>query len=459
MHYKPRAYIEISTPVSGSGDSQNRTWSPPVIELKWTKNHHLACDELSVVIGWREAGIDPRLLKHARIWMWFWDDAYEVMDKQKHLRFVGICKKAERKVAQDGWRVDMLFHDYTTFFLMMKPFPTTGMPEFTDNFREIWRKVCDNTGYRELNSPEGKIKSNVTGLREQLVFIPEALENRTLGESVSGRFHKIAKPTPKNRTDAWGVWQWCCASIGLVSYIDREVCVVTTTNERYKETNAPKMIYGENILTFNESVDTHVAMKGILGKSYDPLKGVLLESSYPSPNDPRIKKKRSALGKKSEDGVLASLNETSAEYEEFNFHECSTQEALDSRVREAWEEFSRQEMHGKISTREMFVEGVDGELIDVLGLNAGDCIHIGMDDEAREIVSSEHFSDAEKVTLLMDTCDYIREVAELVVANMRKFAVLSPIFHVETLELTYSHGEFNIDIAYHNKVNISGVYD
>lgn len=464
MYYKPRVELELAVPKWGArGDTtQDVIWRPRVIASKWTKNNHLIADELTVTIDYNEGGADPRMIKHAGCRMWLWDEMTGPLDEKQHLRFVGICKKAGRKLASEGggFTVELTFHDYTTFFLMMKPFPSSGMPEWTDTLPEIWRKICDNTGYRDRGN---KIKSNVSQLRDRLVALePEVqalIDTKTLGDLVPGRFHAISKPSPKSRTDAWAVWQYCCASLGFVSQIDRDTCVVTTYSEFIKPDNAARLIYGQNIAAFEEGTDTHVSMKGVLGKSFNTLTGTLMESAYPPPDDPFIKRSRASV-KRVAKGQTDPLNEASAEYEEFNFHEIMTQDQLDARVKEAWEEMSRQEMKGKITTSEMrlVTDSTNTVSIDVLDLRAGDCIHVGMDEDARELLKNT-IPVEQRVEYLMSRCGYIREVAELVATNIGKRAFASPIFHVEALDVALEWGKFSVDIAYHNTVNLSGVYD
>lgn len=455
--YKPRAYAQITVPYWGSNATEEITIDATVLSAKWVKNHHLAADELSVTIPYAEGGIDPRMIKHGRIRFWMWDDAFEPLDLWKHMRFLGICKKASRKLTDQGWAIDMTFHDFTTFFLMMKPFPSDGMPEWTDTLPQIWAKICDNVGYRDISGK--RIVSNVAALKDSIEFFPPTLATKTLGEIVNERFLKISKPTPKVHSDAWAVWQYCVQSLGLVSYIDRDRCVVTPTNEYYKPTDAPQLIYGQNILGFEEHADTHVAHKGLLGKSFDIARGRVLESAWPPPDDPFIKKSRAVVKRALKNGTEVGVNETSGDYEEYNFPEVSDQATLDARVREAWEEFSRQEMKGKIRTRELRLPDANGKpTVDILSLNAGDCISVGMDHDARDGLDFSMPLNA-RIAHLMETQGYIYEVASLVARNISQRAFDSPIFHVETLEVELRHDSIDIDISYHNKVNLSGTYD
>lgn len=462
-YYKPRAELELFVPPWGAaGDTTNAAvWKPKVLSLRWTKNSHLAADELHVTVHWNEGGVDPRMIKHARCRMWFWDDARESFDEFLHLRFTGICKKATRRLSgNEGFTVELMFHDYTTFFLMMKPFPTPGMPEYSDTLETIWGKICDNTGYRDIST--GKIVSNVSALKKMIRVEAstaqrvEQIKNKTLGDLVTGRFHRVAKPTPKNRGSAWDTWQWCVQALGLISYIDRGEVVITDSSEHFKEESAGRLIYGQNILNFEETVDTHVTRKGILGKSFNTLTGQLIEASYPPPNDPFIKKSRAAV-KRVAKGTNDAQNETAAEYEEYNFPGITSIEALENAVAEAWEQFSRQEMKGKITTHEMNIRTEDGELIDILSLRAGDCIRVGMDEASQEILKHTG-SETEKLNYLMSRTGYIRPVAELVLANIGNRAFSSPIFHVETLSVQYEWGKFEVEIAFHNRVNLTGNY-
>lgn len=446
MFYKPRARLQVDTL---SWDAKTSiVWEPAIISMKWTKNSHLAADELVVTVGWTDGGADPRMVKEMRCLMWMWDEFAEDFDQDKHLRFTGICKSAQRRLTPSGWTVEFLFHDYTCLFLAMKPFPTEGMPEWSDNFVEIWKKIRANTGYRDRG--QGKIISSVDAL-SGMVFDPPEIADRTLGDMVPSRFHKISKPQPPQRCDAWKVWRWCCESLGLVTYIDKNVVVISTTNVLYEESKAAKLIYGENILEFDEKADTHVSNKGILGKSFDALKGVLLESAWPTPDDPAIKKSRVAAKHALKEGRLVDLNEASAEYEEFAFPWATTQEMLDQVTRSAYEEFSRQEIKGKIKTAEMALTGLDGSSIDILDLRAGDCIQIGVDKTAYDIARGEGPL-VDRVQQLMDACGYIREVAELIVNTIVKKAFDDLIFHIEVLEVEYENGKFEVTCEYHNRV-------
>lgn len=449
--YKPRMRARIDC--LGWDAKINHTWQPQVISAKWSKNHHRAADELILTVPWTEGGIDPRMVKHCRVHWWLWDDEHDTFDQARHLRFAGIGKYAERKIDDGGNHVEFMFQDYTALFLAMKPFPSDGIPEWSDTLKQAWAKIRQYTGSRDIDT--GEIKSNCENL-STIIFDPPALGNRTLGEMVTSRFHAISKPTPPARTDAWRTWLWICDCLGLTTWIDKDECFVSDTNEFYTEENAVRFIYGHNIKDFSEKADTYISSKGILGKSFNYETGELLESAFPPPGDDFIKKTRGVAKRALKQGREVNLNETSGEYEEYAFHGVNTQEALDKVVRAAFEEFGRQEIKGTIKTAEMLVPNRNGSMTDILGLKAGDCIEIGVDERARDIaVGTASFE--ERVKQLMEECGYPQGLAELVVRTISDKAFVDLIFHLETLEVEVEVGKFDLSINYHNKVYLDSL--
>lgn len=464
--YRPRAAIELDIPYWGS-NADNAKFEqiyPRPIEIKWTRNHHLAADELTVTIDRESGGVDPRMMKHARVSMWMWDEESSPQTDgrdEAHLRFTGIVRDAERRQTDSGWVVDLVCQDYTSMFINMKPFPTDGMPEWNFTLRTAWENICDNTGYfdPEWTNPKtgkkGGIRSSVKALRDNIRFEPPELESRTLGESTSARFLEISKPAPKRGSDAWGVWMYLCSMLGLVSFIDRNSCVVRTTNEHFKEENAPFFRYGENIEDFQDKADTDISNTGLLVKSFDPLRGVLLESRYPTPTDDRIKKTRVSVKRAAKESRDVTLNEASAQYEEFEAHWITDQEALDDFTKFAYDQRSKQELTGSFHTKEMFVSAGPGGgvLVDILDLQPGDCIYVGINDETYEAVRNL-VSDEEKVDRLVQECGYTPGLARLCARNISVHALKSPIFHLETLEVHLAPETFDIEIKFHNKINL-----
>lgn len=463
--HKIQTVLQLDVP-KGQSRTEFVVLHPRVIEAKWSRNHHLMADELTVSIGWKEGGVDPRTIKNARCAFWMWDANAEDFESDKHLRFAGICTKHSRKLHENGWVVEMTFHDYTTLFLNNKPLKTSGMPEYSDTLGVIWEKICDNTGWQD--PANDKIVSSVGALKNNLIFMNPDLRGRTLGELVNKRMHAIAKPTPKHGASSWDVWQYCCAALGLVSYIDGDKCIVTDTTEHFGKANAPRAIYGQNIHSLEETTDATMSNKGVLLKSLDPVTFRVLEAFYPPPGDERIKTRRSAVGKKSEGGAAITENEVSGEYEEFNRFDITDQTALERAAEDTYEQRSRQELEGSFKTAEVFLysenieadpQGFDAAAtIPIFDLRTGDPIRVelepGLRDLLEDIGSKATWGDAtaDQIRYLVDRCDYDEDVAELIVANLKIDEFRSTIFHVKTLEVDLKSESFEVEIKFHNLI-------
>jgi hypothetical protein len=449
--YKPRTLLQLDVPRFGSR-TEFVVLHPRIIEAKWTKNNHLVADELTVTIGWKEGGVEPRAIKNARCGFWLWDSNREDFDEVKHLRFTGVCKKAARRLHEDGWVVDLTFHDYTTLFIGNKPLKTSGMPQWSDNLQAIWERICDNTGWQDPDN--GKILSSVEALKPNLVITRDDIKTRTLGEIVPERFHAISKPQPKDRASSWDVWQWCVGALGLISYIDKDKCIVTDTTEHYKSINAARAIFGENLHTFEESVDTDITSKGILLKSMDQSTGRVIEAFYPPPGDERLKTKRSAVGAKSEGGATVTANEDSGDYEEYNRYDIHTQAALDRAAEEAYEERSRQEMEGSFHTAEMVLNTNDGGTADIFDLRAGDALAVELSPGTRDTLNMI-WSHEERVRYLVDNLGYDEDLADLIARNINAGDLQSAIFHIKSIELDLGPEKFDVEIKFHNLILIN----
>lgn len=469
--YKPRAAIRLEVPKVGSRD-QTVVVTPSVISAKWTLNNHLQADELTVTMGWEECGVDPRLLKNATCEFYMWDDVrqdqFDMNDREKskqYLRFAGVATKAARKLGDSVSEVTITFHDYTTLFIHMKPFPTAGMPLYTDTLKDIWTKICDHTGARNPDfdaankkSTATNIISSVKALRDRLNtdFLLADQEEFTLGKLVNKRFHAIDKPSPHQGANAWEVWQWCVGSLGLVSYIQGTECIVMRTTEHYRTDKAPAMIYGENILEFEESADTSISGKGIMLKSFNTLTRQTIEAVYPKPGDERLKLKKAEAKRALKAGRAADdvdINAVSGDYEEFAFPWIQDQAALDIRAEQAYEEFSRQSMEGTLKTSEMAIEAADGSAFDILNIKANDPLIIRIDPDIRQFASNA--DQAKKY--LVDVLGYNDGLASIISQNFGSSELQSPIFHVTSMAVELNPDEFNVEIKYHNLVNIKGL--
>lgn len=441
--------VELGIPRLTSRDV-NVTITPDIIDAKWSKNSYLEADALTITFSWLDGGVDPRWLRNAVAFFWMWDEHREEFNEQKHLRFKGVCVKASRKVSGESMTVDMTFHDYTTFFIHMKPFPNAGMPEYSDTLQDIWKKICDNTG--PYIPATKKIDSSVVALRDNLVFADSLLQSRpellseTLGQLVPGRFHDIAKPTPKNRTDAWAVWNWCLTSLGLISYIDKEECIVIDGPSFFDESNAPSLLYGDNILEFDESVDSDISLKGVVVQSFNPLTGQTLEAFYPDPSDERIRVAKAKAKRAGKEAREVSANDTSAEWIPYSGNGITDPAALERLAELIYDQQHRQQIEGTLKTSDMTLFDREGRPVDILSLNSGDAIVVGIAKYDRESLLT--LSPGDRADFLVSQQGYLPEIASLIANNIELDNFNSQLFHVMSLEVELSADKFEVEVKY-----------
>lgn len=476
--YRPRMTALLTVPVFGSSrakDEQEKgtntvTFPVQVISASWERNDHNHADSLELSLRWQDGGVDPRFLKNASISFWLdnVEPGADLIPGDDNLRFTGIATRV-RRVAQEGsgLAVDMSFLDYTTLFIDSKPFPTAGVPTYDMNLRDSWRLICDHVGWADANDPT-KINSTVGNLRERLVFRlspgvdPETL---TLRNSVSDRFRRLASVHIEPNADAWMVWQRIVGMHGLLTFIDRDTCVVTDTLQHYTTVDsagnqvntAPRMIWGKNILMVDEAVNTKFSNKGVCISAFDPLTGTVIESFVPPFFDPRIQKKNVvAVSRK-----VSPEEQQSDRYDYFEYNGITSIAVLEKLAQSAYEERSRQEIEGTLRTAEMFTDAVNGNITGLMDISPGDSIRIEIGENEKELLSSKGDIPA-RVAYLMDR-GYEKGVATLVARSMDPFGHLEPTFHVKRTHVRLNSdnegGSFEIDLTYVNRIKAVGDTD
>lgn len=453
MLYRPRVACKLHVPPLGTRDETvDLPIRPRRVILEYNDHNH--ADTCSISAEWRDVGVDPRFLKSAtaEVWIGNADDFDVFTPNESTSRFIGIMTQPKRSAKEgNGFEVSLEFQDYTALFLEQKPFPSKGLPTYRDSLADAWRKICDHTGPLD---DDGETLSSVEVLRDRLETRGGVSPNLVLGGAVAARFAKLASVPMKQGADAWAVWQQCVGMMGLISFIDRDRCVVTTSTEHFAPDSAPRLVWGRNILELEESANAKFSDKGVAITSFDPLTGTTLEAFYPPPGDDRIRRERIAAGKKKARPPAFP----SERYDFFEYHGVTDPDRLAAIAKRAWEERSRQELEGRFVTSEMFVDSVSAESFDLLALRSGDNVRVEIDPTDKETLSSLG-SDTRRIEYLTDR-GYRFEVAQLIVRNMKEAGRLDPTFHAGRVRVEFSAdgdgGKFEVSVDYHNRIRIAG---
>jgi len=343
----------------------------------------------------------------------------------------------------------------------MKPYPTsTGAPTFSQSLREAWATVCDNTGYYDFTTESGKIVSSVADLRAKIKGIPDdSVLDMPVGDSVLTRIAKFGVLQVPHEADAWAVWRSCTDPLGLITWIEADTCFVATAPDYYSARAPAVFAYGTNVKSMTETRDvSSLNSKGIHLTSFDVLTGKTIESFFPDRDDGRVVKKRVPASAKKGTPGLAPVTD----YEHQTYNYAATQDTLDDVAERVWEERSRQELQGKLTTTEMVVQstGFDrhgrprpGDNVDVLGIKHGDQIAVQLDDISLDEMRKLPSVFARSLYLIQR--GFPANTAALIAKDQGFLEGLLSTFVVKTVtvDLDTESDTFTVDIEYCSRIN------
>jgi hypothetical protein len=231
---------------------------------------------------------------------------------------------------------------------------------------------------------------------------------------------------------------------GLISFIRKDQCIVTLAQDYYSDSDPARLIWGHNILEMSEARSADLAGKGIGITSFDPLSGKTLEAFYPP------------LGTSPSKRALSSGGKVSDHYEMFPYTGVTDQSALDGLARRIWEERSRQELEGQLSTAEMFSETMSGAQFDLLTLGPGDAVRVEFEEKDKEAL--RHIPTVEGRIGYLKRRGYSDGIAQLIAEDADAFGAASPEFCVKRVTVDFQtddqSGSFELQVNYANRIQV-----
>lgn len=464
--YRPRWHATLSVTAVGAPSKQrqqegnSRLYEIPlkVAEFTLERNSFLQPDYLELVCDWQTTGLDPRLIRDGTV-QFHLGCADEFGDWEPstgggrtgygNCRFIGTVTTAARNSAEGApYQVTMRALDHTDFFLRAKPFGSAGIPDFSQNLRDAWTRVCSQTPGAE-------------GLADNIEFIGLDRIPR-LSEASSPRWHRLAPsiPVPAN-TDAWTVWRTAVEMLGLITFIDYDRVVVTNTEGYYRTTKLPSLAWGKNILEMTEQRDYVNFANGVGMRAFDPLSGQMLEAVWPLRSAADARKKRAnalTLRQTSSDPDAAIV----PRYDWVTPPPGITNlKALQDAARETYRERSKQEYQGVCQTLEFVVPvfdpttGADSltETFDLLDLVPGDNIHIAPNEDHADLFRTMTQSEREAYLLNQG---YDAEAAALIAESAENLTLLNQDFYVKSLKAVGGEDSVQFEVTYCNRILLGG---
>lgn len=456
--YRPVMAARLTVPVAGTREERLALLDGPqksgIVTLdvrpkaiRIERNDHNHADTCSLVLDWTEAGVDARMLDDATVEVHIAnaDDHGNWIPSDATVRFLGVVREVNTsRPNEEAAEVSLECLDYTSFFLEAKPFGSSGIPALTQRLGEAWQRVVSQTpGAGIFADPKCIIFQGVD---------PDVV----IGKGVSERFRQLANVQTKPDTDAWAVWQQCVGMLGLISYIEKDRCIITKITNYYTDPKgqAPKLIWGRNIESWHENRVARLNERGIGITSYDPHELRVVEAFYPPIGDPRLQKKRTSATKK----LSRAEARQSEERDYFNYPGVTDVGVLTDIAQRVWEERSRQELEGSVRTQDMWVETERHGFFDLLDLKAGETVRVEIEPGQKQLLKSLG-SKAKRMQFLAER-GYSEDAADLIVSNMANFEDLDCRFLTKRvgieLEVTPTSGSFGIDVDYVNRIEIDG---
>jgi len=453
--YRPRAIAQLDVPYLGTARMRSRqeasketiTLLLPISGFSVENNNHNHADTCRVTLDWRDSSIDTRLLDDGVLTVFCAnaDDYGNFTPSEDNTIFIGHVRNAERELEEgEAGTLTLEVLDYTGLFLDAKPFGSSGIPHYSDTLEGAWRRICSQT-------PGAAV------LADRLRAIGDDIDlNGTLGKAVSERFAKLSRVPTHPDTDAWAVWQQCCGMLGLISFIDQDVCIVTSASNYYTESDPPVLSWGGNLCSMSES-RVNVDVKGGIGLvSFDPLTGKTLEAFYPPIGDERVQRKLTGAKQKKKPPPPALSGERDKRHI-FTFWGVTDPGMLAIIAERVWQQISRQELFGKLETPHMFVKTARGRDFNLLKLRSGDDIRVEFDQGQKQYLSNL-LTETARIIYLMNR-GYAKDAATLLAKNVDALVELGSTFYVDSvrkeLQLTEDGGTFRVEISYINKIEVS----
>jgi hypothetical protein len=240
--------------------------------------------------------------------------------------------------------------------------------------------------------------------------------------------------------------------LGLLSWIEKDECIVSTATNLYTEKDPPRLIWGDNLIEWREERSATAAGKDVGVTSFDPITGRTLEAFWRPKGKATTKKtKASKIG-----GGQEAVREEKREW--YPVPGVTSQEKLDEIAKRIHEERSRQELSGRVTTAEWSAQTFDGKTFELVGLKSGDSVQVTIDAKDRQLLASLDSPQDQREYL--EQRGYAAQVAHLIVENLANLATLSSVYITKTvgteLEFSADSGQFRVEVEYINRIDLDG---
>ena len=262
----------------------------------------------------------------------------------------------------------------------------------------------------------------------------------------------------------WDIIQDMVHKAGLISYFDLDQLIITTPRNLYDSSRDLKIIYGKNVkeMSWERKLGRfkgfNILVRSRSGKEVVEAK-IPVEAEQTWCDSFGIPKEEVKLAVLKPDGTIdTNTAARQAPYIAFPIAGINNKEALIQIGQSVFEDYSRQQLEGKIETVEMLghagltQDDPNWFVYDLTRLEVGQplCIELAVDDITK---ISRIASEDERITYLRKQ-GYAQEVAVIFAKSMGKF---SPRFFTKSYSMSLGEDGFKLKIDFINIIELSYV--
>ncbi|MEL6347807.1 MAG: hypothetical protein AAFV53_32175 [Myxococcota bacterium] len=388
---------------------------------EWIRDHHRSADTFSMELDYRDLPLDPRAVRAIRVLLLCGDVGSASgrlnLDNSDQQVFFGYVDEPETSLSASGEIVTLSGRDYTALFLDHTW--SGGAIDVSVSLLDVVNRILQQT----------------PGASSMPVAFSEATQNIVISSITEKRLW-----TPQPGDDTWTVLVNLCAVVGVLPRIELDTLYISTPDDFGDE--GVSFLYGRDVerlsyrRKFNEARTQQIRVV-----CWDPVNRETREVLYPV--EPIITRKTvPTQGKATVETAPQVRYPITGSY---------TEEQLSKIARGFYEEAARQQIEGRLSTREL--SDVDGTPLPIL--SNGDRLEVRL---GANLPNLAGLSDAEAIRVLTGARWGLSEtVASALVRVWRQADSLASIFYVRTARHNWSISEgYKVELDFINYITAVG---
>lgn len=369
------------------------------------RNDYSEADTFKAQIDYKSFPFDPRCIRSCAVTICIEDrkkmfnsdnSLHKIEPTEDNIVFIGFADESQIRFDNESRTVTLEGRDYTSLFIDQKRINTEPIP-LSKTIDEIIRDLVN-----EQEATKRILVVNRTG--EALPSLAKLAPDFNPTTSVKNQ---------RRKETYWDIMQDIVSRVGLVGYIELDKYIITKPQNIYEKKEIKQFIYGGNLkeLSFQRKLG-RAKNFNVKVVSFNPLEKKIEEALLPEEAiDPNIKAPRVTIPQLDKDGKKIDPPKD-ADFMTFTVKDVTSKEQLIKIGESIFEELSRQQIEGSLSTYEMEIpEETDNgtKPIKFSKIRNGTAIRVYMTQEELGAIASN--SDFQQKKAFLIRKGYTEEVA------------------------------------------------